>query len=79
MIQLFGAKISDSNSVYDARNKNDDSELALHCILGLYSGESGAFRCLAAGKGEVAFIELNTIKQNTGNSKSKISYLSYIY
>jgi hypothetical protein len=50
-----------------------------YCFLDLYNGESGAFRCLAAGKGEVAFIELNTIKQNTGNSKSKISHLSYTY
>jgi hypothetical protein len=77
MIRLFGGETSDSSSVYDARNKNDGSELSLHCFLGLYNGESGV--CLAANKGEVAFIELNTIKQNAGNSKSKISYLSYIY
>jgi tellurite resistance-related uncharacterized protein len=48
-----------------------------YCFLDLYNGETGAFRCLAAGKGEVAFIELNTIKENTGNSKSEISSLSY--
>jgi hypothetical protein len=46
-----------------------------YIVLDLYSGETGAFRCLAAGKGEVAFIELKTIKENTGNSKGNFYLL----
>jgi hypothetical protein len=51
------------------------------CILcsDLYNGESGAFRCLATGEGEVAFIELRTIKENTGNSKMQTYYLLHIF
>lgn len=48
-----------------------------YIVLDLYSGESGAFRCLAAGKGEVAFIELKTVKENTGNSKGNLYLLLF--
>lgn len=48
---------------------------SIYIVLDLYNGESGAFRCLATGKGEVAFIELQTVKKNTGNSKGNFYLL----
>ncbi|PNF38438.1 hypothetical protein B7P43_G04014 [Cryptotermes secundus] len=53
------------------KSQNFPSNLKALCENNLYSGESGAFRCLAGGKGEVAFIELNTIKENTDGANSE--------
>lgn len=52
-------------------SQNFPSSLEALCENDLYSGETGAFRCLAAGKGEVAFIELKTIKENTDGASSE--------
>jgi hypothetical protein len=53
------------------RSHNIPSSLEALCEDDLYSGESGAFRCLATGKGEVAFIELQTVKENTDGASSE--------
>lgn len=53
------------------RSHNIPSSLEALCEDDLYSGESGAFRCLATGKGEVAFIELQTVKKNTDGASSE--------
>jgi hypothetical protein len=58
--------------VYNSRNSR-----STYIVLDLYNGESGAFRCLATGKGEVAFIELQTLKGNTGNSKGNFYLLLF--
>ncbi|XP_012260258.2 transferrin-like [Athalia rosae] len=39
---------------------------------GRYGDETSAFRCLAEGGGDVAFISLDTIKKNTGSQNQRV-------
>ncbi|XP_021919333.1 transferrin-like isoform X2 [Zootermopsis nevadensis] len=53
------------------KSRSFPSNLQALCEKDFYSGEAGAFRCLAAGKGEVAFIKLSTIKEYTDGANNE--------
>ncbi|PSN46014.1 hypothetical protein C0J52_06348 [Blattella germanica] len=67
--ESLGDFFSDSCVPQVNRSHNFPSHLQALCDGDIYNGELGAFRCLATGEADVAFISLDTLKENTGKWK----------
>ncbi|XP_069678938.1 transferrin-like isoform X2 [Periplaneta americana] len=69
-VEALGEFFSESCVPGINKTHNFRESLQTLCDGDRYSGEVGAFQCLIDGKGEVAFIKLNTVKENTDNDNT---------